>query len=230
MDFINQKYYVYEFSLHQKYARSQLLLNLVWTHSHIVAELANQLADLKQIESSILDRGLLTRAALLHDIGVYSCGGFEWIPDQPASDKPYIQHLVIGPEILQSEGLNGPVVEAARTHAGMGLSDEDIRKFGLDLPPIDFIPTDEISELVSYASKFHSKTPAFRTAEEVENHLEKYGKGKAKRFKNLQKKFGTPDLTELQKRYDPWHKGLSYKIKQLKEPGAITLSSAGISR
>jgi uncharacterized protein len=210
-----------------------MLLNLVWTHCNIVAEIATGILDSGVIPNlEEVPRDLLTQACLLYDIGVYACGGFEHMPGQPPTDKPYIQHTIVGAWILKEEGYLPEVVEAAHIHSGVGLTSQDIVNFGLQLPVQDYLPQTTLQRLVTYSSKFHSKTPKFRTIEELTAALQRYGEDKVERFLQLQSEFGIPDLEPLKEKYKEWHLAFTFQMGQMNQKAGIglTLSPTGISK
>ncbi|HYD35829.1 MAG TPA: HDIG domain-containing protein [Vitreimonas sp.] len=236
---IDQNQFSAEFALHKKYAQSELLLDLVWTHSHIIMSVSLNLYDSGRFDVTQMPRELVSKAALLHDIGVYGCSGFEWLPGQPLSDKPYAQHTLIGAEILQREGFSQEIIDVAKIHTGVGLSSEDITTYGMELPAGEYMPSTPLQWLITYASKFHSKAPRFKTATDIEVALSKYGTDKVERFKQLQATFGLPNLEDIKPRYEEWHKNFNFRITQLANGSAgnaaalpnvpVELSSAGIS-
>jgi uncharacterized protein len=225
---INQDLYPGEFALHKKYAQSPMLLDLVWTHCNIVADIALDLVDQAKFDVSETPRDIAVQAALLHDIGVYLCGGFEWLPGQPQSDKPYIQHTVVGAWILQQEGYSAPVVQAAYVHTGVGLTPEDIQMYGLQLPSEDYMPRTTLQKLITYAAKFHSKAPKFRSPEDITTSLSKYGQDKVDRFNEFQELFGLPNMEQIENRYDNWHRGFNFEISKLSQPSTSPLNLAGL--
>jgi len=233
MKFTNQDVYSGEFALHQKYAQSEMLLSLVWTHCNIVAEIATAILDSGAIVNlAEVPRDVLIQACLLHDIGVYVCGGFEFLPGQPPSDKPYIQHTVVGAWILQEEGYLPEVIQAAHIHTGVGLSSQDVVNFGLQLPADDYIPRTTMQKLITYSAKFHSKAPKFRTVEEITDSLQRYGKDKVDRFASMQAEFGLPPLSGIQEKYQEWHLAFTYQLDQHRQPagaGGSTLNPAGVN-
>ena len=229
--YINQDQYPQEFALHQKYAPGELLLDLVWTHCNIVAEIVSQLINSKRFALGDLDQKLSTQAALLHDIGVYECGGFEWLSQTIETNRPYIQHVLVGAEILQKEGLPELVIQAAKTHTGIGITAEDIRLYALELPAQDLIPQTLLEQLISYAGKFHSKAPKFKTTQEIETALAQHGTEKVAGFKAYQDFFGLPDLNPIKEKYDSWHKSFEFRTKELRQGGGgVKLSSTGVSK
>jgi uncharacterized protein len=230
--FINQQLYPGEFLLHKKYAATEMLLDLVWTHCNIAADIALLLLDRHEFDKSELQREFVIQAALLSDIGVYACSGYEWIPGQPASDKPYIQHGVIGAWILQQEGYSPAVIQVAHSHTGVGLTAQDIKLYGLQLPEADYVPRTQLQKLIAYALKFHSKAPKFKTVEDITNTLQRYGKEKVEKFQEWQQEFGNPDLTEIKAKYAGWHQSFEFQAKQVTTGGTSgpSLNSAGIAK
>lgn len=233
--FINQDLYPGEFLLHKKYAKSEMLLDLVWTHSNIIADIAIHILDKHDFNQNDLTREFVIQSALLMDIGVYMCGGYEWMPGQPPSDKPYIQHGIIGAWILQQEGYSPQVIQVAHSHSGVGVSAQDVRNFGLDLPEADYVPRSQLQKLITYSSKFHSKAPKFKDLEDIKESLMKFGKEKIERFDELVAEFGEPNLEEIIAKYEPWHKGFTYQRDQLTSGQGATqagpdLNSAGIAQ
>lgn len=231
MKFINQDLYPGELALHQKYAKSELLLNLVWTHSNIVSDITMSLLDSGAFDTSELPRDLVAQASLLFDIGVYACGGFETFPGQPPSDKPYVQHTIVGAWILQQEGYSPPVIQSAYVHTGVGISSQDIANYGLQLPPDEYMPRTMLQKLITYTTKFHSKAPKFKTTEMITGSLQRYGQDKVQKFLELQALFGTPNLAPIQQKYDEWHRWFSFQLTQLQQQSSSPLlNEAGIAK
>lgn len=238
VQFLQQETYPTEFAFHKKLAQTEMLLELNWTHSLIVTEIALSLFDAGLFDTSTMERSIVVKAGLLFDIGVYVCGGFEWIPGQFPSPTPYVQHSVAGAQLLHQEGYADEIVRVALTHEGMGLTPEDIQAYGLALPAGDYIPSSPTQWLMCYSAKFHSKTPKFKTPEDIVTALERYGPEKAERFRQLQTSFGLPNIPAFQEKYGSWHTSFTAKIKQIQEGSvggsAITipvdLNPAGIAK
>ncbi len=230
--FINQQLYPGEFLLHKKYAATEMLLDLVWTHCNIAADIALLLLDRHDFNKTELQREFVIQAALLSDIGVYACSGYEWIPGQPPSDKPYIQHGVIGAWILQQEGYSPAIIQVAHSHTGVGLTAQDVKLYGLQLPEADYVPRTQLQKLIAYSLKFHSKAPKFKTVEDITQSLQRYGKEKVERFLEWQQEFGNPDLTEIKTKYAAWHQSFEFQVKQITSTAAArpNLNSAGITK
>lgn len=216
--------------MHKKYASSDLILDLVWTHCNIIADICLNLIQKNNLSNAEYHPGVVVQAALLHDIGVYVCDGYEWLTNQPPFNKPYIQHTLAGAWILKQEGFSADVIQVAHVHAGVGITSEDITKFNLQLPEGDYVPTTPVQRLVTYAAKFHSKVPKFKTIEEIDKSLTRYGKEKNEIFKQFIGEYGQPDLEAIIKKYNTWHQGFAYDTAQLTNI-AVTpnLNSAGIA-
>jgi uncharacterized protein len=229
-NFINKNQYLTEFNVHRKYAQSDLLLDLVWTHCNIVAEIAHQLLLKNNLDPVEYNPGIVYQAGLLHDVGVYVCDGFEWLPGQPPRGKPYIQHTLAGAWILKQEGFCPDVIQCAHVHSGMGITNQDIRKFILHLPEGDYVPTTPVQKIITYAAKFHSKIPRFRKADEIKGTLERYGQEKVKLFEDLVEEYSEPDLEKIEEKYQDWHKWFTYQTSQLTNSMAPKLNSAGMIR
>jgi len=228
--FINQNVYPGEFLLHRKYAPTETILDLIWTHSNVIVDVCLTLLDHYDFDKTELPREVVIQAALLHEIGVYACGGFEWIPSQPPSTHPYIQHGIIGGWILQQEGYANPVVQAAFCHIGMGLTAEDTRSHGLNLPEVDMFPQTPLQRFMTYSSKFHSKAPKFRTNSQIRDSLAMFSAEKVSLFDSLEKEYGVPDLLPIQEKYSAWEKTFGFKVEQLtKAQKTLNLNPAGIA-
>ena len=89
-------------ALHKKYAASDVVYDLVFTHSCIVRDIALQLLDTNRYGVG-LDRKLVEIGALLHDIGVYRL--FE-ANGKLREGVSYITHGVEGERILREEGFS----------------------------------------------------------------------------------------------------------------------------
>ena len=211
-----------EYALHQKYAQSPLLLDLVWMHGAIVADICQQLVMAHTFDASGINHKIMMQACLLHDVGVYLCEGFEWLQQPMMSRFPYVQHSIVGAWILYKEQYLPEIVQAAYTHKGAGITTDDIAKLGLVLPLDNYLPETLLTQLICYASKYHSKAPKWRTAEEIVKSLEKYGSDKSQIFAKWYEFFGPVDMEAIKKKYQPWHLAITSQIGQFQvEPLAI---------
>ncbi len=181
-------------TLHEKYAPDQRLFDLVFTHCQIVKTLAQQIIEHKKIQ---INEPLVYAGALLHDIGTYTF--LEQPPE--VGIATYYKHPMEGSRILRYENMPEDICNVVEHHLGVGLSEDQIIKGGLDLPIQDYSPTTIEERLVLYADKFHSKTPQFNSYESYCAHASQYGADSVEKFKKLANEFGIPDIAELAKQY-----------------------------
>lgn len=184
-------------ALHRKYAPTESVFELVFTHCKIVSDIATQLAEKS---GANVDIELVRVGCLLHDIGVY-----------PLFDKKgavtdtskYITHGVLGEEILQNEGFAEGLCRFASHHTGAGITKEQIIESNLPLPHNDYLAETPEEELVMYADKFHSKIqpPVFNSHKFYTEYVARFGVEAEKSFAGLTEKFGKPDLEPLMSKY-----------------------------
>ncbi len=150
--------------IHKYYDDNPPLLNILLTHSRLVARKAMEILD-KHPEVQA-DRQFVYEAAMLHDIGIY-------LTDAPAihchGTAHYLQHGPLGGELLRREGLPKHARVAER-HTGTGM------------PGLEPETTEEI--IVCYADKFFSKTKLEKekSVEKVLRSLERFGQDGVERF------------------------------------------------
>jgi uncharacterized protein len=180
--------------LHKKYAPSELMFELVFTHCLAVRDIA---ADILLRRHVPLNTHLLGAGCLLHDIGVYQLK--LGITDTPE----YLMHGTLGEEILRAEGFPEEICRFASHHTGIGLTKEEIERDRLPLPHKDFFAETLEEALVMYADKFHSKTDPleFNTAAYYKRYTERFGERTVKQFEAFIEKFGEPDVVGLAKKY-----------------------------
>lgn len=152
------------------YAKQPALMALLLMHSRQVAEKSMEVLDTHpEID---VDRTFVYEAAMLHDIGILytHAPGIECI-----GTEPYICHGRLGAEMLRREGFPTHARVAER-HTGTGLTAETIRKQGLPLPPMDFLPETIEEQIVCYADKFFSKShpEKAKTQEQVREMLSRF--------------------------------------------------------
>ncbi len=208
-------------NLHIKYAIggpfSEAFTDLIWTHSMIVNDIAEQIAkDLIKQYSITVDLYVLKTGALVHDIGAYQT--FDTSLHQVTD---YIQHGILGYKILIAEGYEEKIARFTQCHTGVGITKENIHINHLLLPERDFIPITLEEEIICYADNFHTKSPAFCEYHEIETNLNKSYDGNIARLSYMVSKFGIPDLTKIKKKYTSWHD----KINSLKEKYTTQLAS-----
>ena len=185
-------------NLHQKYAKTDADLTLIYTHCQIIEAIAMQLLDKNPIKD--IDRNLVHVGCLLHDIGAYDV----------LEDGEFVQgvrHGIIGENILKSEGFSETIWRFASHHTGVGLTKKDVLDQKLPIPVADYTARTIEEKLVMYADKFHSKSnppseaPYFCSFDWFHNSVQKFGVDKAAKFDTLAKLFGKPDLVALSKQF-----------------------------
>lgn len=202
------------YKLHQKYSRGKFedeLLDLIWTHSLIIRDIVLQLGK-KLIKKDIkINLKLAETGALVHDIGCYDC--YESRPGKSL----YIQHGILGSKILEKEKCDKEISRMAKIHLGVGLVKENILKNKLPLKKEDYIPITLEEELVAYADNFHSKLgPSFLDLESARLNLKKLWPESEIIFKRFEKKFGKPELSDLEKKYNDWQKKITKARENIK--------------
>jgi len=182
---------------------SEVFVDLVWTHSQIVKEIALQLATkLEKKIDSRLDKNLIIIGSLLHDIGVYRCFDEDFNPNDKAD--PYFYHGWIGEKILRKLDFPEKVIRFTITHTSTGITTEDIKRERLNLELKDYIPVSIEEEIVNFADKFHTKSPSFVTYDQAVEKLSKFDPSRKTKMETLRKKYGLPDLDLIIKNYHPW--------------------------
>lgn len=172
--------------LNKYYRPGEPITTLLWKHSEQVASLAVEIA--RNNPHLPIDLTFLHETAMLHDIGVFrthapsiNCQG----------DAHYIQHGIIGAELLRAEGLEAHARVCER-HIGVGLTINDIVAQDLPLPHRDMLPETLEEKLVCYADNFFSKSrpDVQRTMAQVRNSIARFGDDNIKRFNALVELFG----------------------------------------
>ena len=164
--------------IHKYYASQPELEALLLTHSQQVADEALRVAD--RHPELQLDRDFLYEAAMLHDIGIIHC-------DAPGilcyGTQPYILHGVLGAQMLRAEGLPRHARVAER-HTGTGLTQAEIERRSLPLPPGDYRPETLEEQVICYADKFFSKSSpeAPKTLSHVLRSLSRFGDEGVRQF------------------------------------------------
>lgn len=204
------------YKLHQKYSKGRKeeeLLDLIWTHSKIVEEIASLIADnLEERWGVKTNRKQIKIGALLHDIGSYAC--YELVRKNVPT---YIRHGEIGYEILSNENFPKELARFALVHIGVGLSKENIEQNKLPLKKMDYIPISIEEEIVAFADNFHSKgAPKFIDFETAKKNLIYHYKPSEPIFERFKKKFGVPNLTNIEEKYKEWSKKMEKIVSEIK--------------
>ena len=184
-------------ALHKKYAPTENIFELVFTHCKVVSDIAMQLAEKS---GAHVDIELVKAGCLLHDIGVYPL--FDKNGVETDTSK-YITHGVRGEDILQSEGFSVELCRFASHHTGAGITKKQIEANNLPLPLDDYLAETPEEALVMYADKFHSKVepPVFNSHKFYTGYVTRFGTEAANSFARLTEKFGKPELESLMSRY-----------------------------
>ena len=163
------------------YESGSPLREILILHSKQVADKAKSLCRSSNLQLSEED---IEAAAMLHDIGIcrthapkIHCHG----------DAPYIQHGIIGANMLRVEGCPEWLARVCERHTGAGLTVDDIRTQRLPLPEKDYLPESTIEKLICYADKFFSKSGdmAEKSYDEVYRSMLSHGADTLKRFEQL---------------------------------------------
>jgi uncharacterized protein len=170
-----------------KYYKDQPeLYNVILTHSKQVAKKALEIA--KNVPELNPNLELIKEAALLHDIGIFLVDASDI---GATGDKHYLQHGVLGHEILENEGFPKHA-RVASSHTGVGITKEEILKNKLPLPPNDYIAETIEEEIISLADLFFSNSGDLLTAHSIEKiraNMSKFGKEKVAIFDSWIKKY-----------------------------------------
>jgi len=194
-----------------------MFFDLVWTHSHIVFEICtNLIKNLPVQVRNQVDKSLLEKGAMIHDIGVYLCFDEDFNPDSGA--PAYFYHGWEGQMFLKNQGITDEkLLRFTTVHTGVGITKQDIERENLVLPKKDYIPISLEEELLTYGDKFHTKSPAFVCFEKAKTKLEKLDLAKGKKMDYFHQKFGFPDLEILKEKYRSWHKKFDAFWKKIGE-------------
>ncbi|MDE6631631.1 MAG: HDIG domain-containing protein [Muribaculaceae bacterium] len=172
----------YAFKLNKYYEEGSALLDLLLTHSEMVARKALTVAEAAKLN---IDRDFVYNAAMLHDIGIFRCdaSGIYCY-----GDEPYIRHGIIGGELLRKEGVDEAFARVCERHTGSGLTAKEIAETGMPLPHMDFLPETLEEKLICYADKFFSKSGDPReekSLDRVRKSMAKFGADSLERFDAL---------------------------------------------
>jgi uncharacterized protein len=167
--------------------QDSLLYSLYLPHAAMVTAKAVRAA--RRLGLPRESEAFIEEAALLHDIGVVrtneprlGCHG----------QAPYLQHGVLGREILEAEGLPRHGLVAER-HIGVGLSREEILANELPLPARDFHPQSVEERIIAWADLYFSKKPEElwmeKPAGRVYAEMARFGEDKAAIFEAWRREF-----------------------------------------
>ena len=165
--------------LSKYYEEGGALLDLLMTHSEMVARKALAVAETAKLN---VDKDFVYNAAMLHDIGIFRCdaSGIYCYGDQP-----YIRHGIIGADLLRKDGIDEAYARICERHTGAGLTAKEIAETGLPLPHMDLLPETLEEKLICYADKFYSKSGDPReekSLDRVRKSMAKFGADSLERF------------------------------------------------
>lgn len=183
--------------LHRKYAPNDAVFTLVYDHCQIVSEIAQWCVNNLSAKEKV-DVGLLTTAALLHDIGAYVL--FDDM-GRVTNKRLYPLHAILGGKIIADEGIDERVAQIVETHLLLGLSEKEIAEKPWPLPARGYIPNSIEGELLCYADRFHSKKPTFNSYEAFLVRLQEGMPEQVAKFEAWSKRFGLPDIKAFAERY-----------------------------
>lgn len=167
------------------YEEGSALLELLTTHSEMVARKALSLAEHTGLG---VDKEFIRDAAMLHDIGIFRCNA----PSIHCTGiEPYIRHGIIGGSIMREEGCP-EIANVCERHTGSGLTAKEIERQGLPLPHHDFLPVTLEEKLICYADKFYSKSGnpiEEKPFERVRASMAKFGEDSLARFDEMAEMF-----------------------------------------
>jgi uncharacterized protein len=170
------------------YREGTPLYDLSLRHGEDVARKAVAIA--RRLDRPQPDIDFIREAAILHDIAIFltdaeklGCTG----------RYPYICHGYLGRELL--EGLHLPRhAMVCERHVGIGITADNVRRYGLPLPERDMVPVSIEEKIICYADKFFSKIDSgSRTAksmDEVLRSIASYGQEKVIIFQEWMQIFG----------------------------------------
>ncbi|MFP4256871.1 MAG: HD domain-containing protein [Desulfosalsimonas sp.] len=178
------------------YDPGSLALRVLMRHSRLVTQAAAEIAG--RVPYLSPDAAFIYEAAMLHDIGILYTNA----PEIGCFGKyPYVCHGYLGRKLLEKHGLPDHALVCER-HVGGGLSAEDIKQQGLDLPVRDMVPETVEEKIICFADSFFSKSPppegSRRSVKEALQWFESLGTDKAERFRTWLKTFGNPDQLMIQ--------------------------------
>lgn len=169
------------------YKRGSTLYKILVVHSELVTRkalaLAARVADLNP------DLQFIREAALLHDIGIFMTNAPEI---ECYGEQPYLMHGPLGRQLLENEGLPRHALVCDR-HTGVGISQEEIIKGKMPLPPRDMLPVSLEEKIICFADTFYGKNPARlckeKTIERITAKMTEYGGDNPARLQAFRKMF-----------------------------------------
>jgi uncharacterized protein len=125
---------------------------------HLIAVSKNALAIADRVNIPV-DRDLIKRGALLHDIGRCRTHG--------------IGHGIEGGKILREQGLGEEIARIAERHIGAGLTSDEASRLGL--PSGEYIPETPEEKIVAYADNLTGGSKIISFEESLERFKTELG-------------------------------------------------------
>ncbi len=154
----------------KKYSKDKDSFDNVLKHCKAVRKVALRIA--KGVPD--IDEHVISVGSLLHDIGRFSCS------------KDVIKHGLRGAEILSEEGL-GEFASIALRHLGAGISKEDVKEQGLDIPMNDYIPVTKEEKIITHADNLIEKDEEISLKDATQRYEKELGKKVAHKVRKLGK-------------------------------------------
>ncbi len=164
------------------YPEDTPLRQILLKHSRQVRCKALEIMSMPENEKYGLNRDIVVKGAMLHDIGIFRC----YAPDiYCTGTEPYISHGIIGAELLREyDSSLEPFARICERHTGSGLAIQDIKSRRLPLPERDFLPETPEEKLICLADKFFSKSGDMteKSSGSIRRSMMKFGLSQLNRF------------------------------------------------
>lgn len=169
-------------TIEKYYKPDSKIYHILVEHGKAVAEKAKEIAD--NLGRDDIDYDFLYEASMLHDIGVFETNAPKI---ECFGDNSYIQHGVLGREILENERLPKHALVCER-HVGVGLTVEDIERENFPLPKREMLPESIEEKIICIADKFFSKSGNLHKEADIKDirrEIAGYGSDNLKRFDTI---------------------------------------------
>jgi uncharacterized protein len=174
------------------YSPASEAYRILVTHSILVTAKALEVAGafIKRNPKVALDLRFIEEAALLHDIGIFRCHAPQIFC---YGSEPYVQHGLIGREILEQEGLPRHALVCER-HTGAGITQEEVLLQKLPLPARDYLPISLEEKIICFADRFYVKDPQKLyhelSLQEIDEKIKEFGAPALVRWEELRRFLG----------------------------------------
>ena len=174
------------------YPEDTPLRRLLLKHSFQVAEKALDIAG--KLPENFVDKSVVFKGALLHDIGVGMCHAPRILC---TGQLNYICHGCAGSSMLRKYGAEkGADLEVyaliCERHTGSGITAAEVRQQALPLEIRDYLPLSREEKLIALADKFFSKSGnmAEKPLSRIRTSMAEFGAASLERFDALCDLFG----------------------------------------